>query len=294
MEVEMIINKKLLAGILGAFMTIVTITVPMDVYAAADDNSQKERMEARIKARDEAGVEVGEVANTTVQAGTIAASLHVEVLSEEQKAAIIGKICQQDTQTSGILASVTAAQCILESGYLGTSLAQEANNCFGMKATLSGNEWEGSTWKGEIYTKQTWEEYGGQSVTIMADFRKYDSIEESLADHSAYLLGAKNGESLRYAGLKGEKNYRTAIQIIKDGGYATDSRYVDKICSIIEKYNLTQYDQTEDVGGIYRVRKAWSNKDSQTGAYIDLETAKRECKEGYNVYDGVGNLVYEG
>lgn len=290
----MIINKKLLAGILGAFMTIVTITVPMDVYAAADDNSQKERMEARIKARDEAGVEVGEVANTTVQAGTIAASLHVEVLSEEQKAAIIGKICQQDTQTSGILASVTAAQCILESGYLGTSLAQEANNCFGMKATLSGNEWEGSTWKGEIYTKQTWEEYGGQSVTIMADFRKYDSIEESLADHSAYLLGAKNGESLRYAGLKGEKNYRTAIQIIKDGGYATDSRYVDKICSIIEKYNLTQYDQTEDVGGIYRVRKAWSNKDSQTGAYIDLETAKRECKEGYNVYDGVGNLVYEG
>jgi len=294
MEVEMIINKKLLAGILGAFMTIVTITVPMDVYAAADDNSQKERMEARIKARDEAGVEVGEVANTTVQAGTIAASLHVEVLSEEQKAAIIGKICQQDTQTSGILASVTAAQCILESGYLGTSLAQEANNCFGMKATLSGNEWEGSTWKGEIYTKQTWEEYVGQSVTIMADFRKYDSIEESLADHSAYLLGAKNGDSLRYAGLKGEKDYRTAIQIIKDGGYATDSRYVDKICSIIEKYNLTQYDQTEDVGGIYRVRKAWSNKDSQTGAYIDLETAKRECKEGYNVYDGVGNLVYEG
>ena len=290
----MIINKKLLAGILGAFMTIVTITVPMDVYAAADDNSQKERMEARIKARDEAGVEVGEVANTTVQAGTIAASLHVEVLSEEQKAAIIGKICQQDTQTSGILASVTAAQCILESGYLGTSLAQEANNCFGMKATLSGNEWEGSTWKGEIYTKQTLEEYGGQSVTIMADFRKYDSIEESLADHSAYLLGAKNGDSLRYAGLKGEKDYRTAIQIIKDGGYATDSRYVDKICSIIEKYNLTQYDQTEDVGGIYRVRKAWSNKDSQTGAYIDLETAKRECKEGYNVYDGVGNLVYEG
>jgi len=294
MEVEMIRSKKLLAGMLGVLVTIGTITVPMEVYATTDDTSQKERMEARIKAREDAGVEAGEVANTEVQTGTIAASLKVEILTEGQKAAIIGEICQQDSQTSGILASVTAAQCILESGYLGTSLAQEANNCFGMKATLSGNSWEGSTWKGEIYKKQTWEEYGGQSVTIMADFRKYGSLEESLADHSAYLLGARNGEVLRYAGLKGEKDYRTAIQIIKDGGYATDSRYVDKICNIIEKYNLTQYDQTGDVGGIYRVRKAWSNKDSQTGAYIDLETAKRECKEGYKVYDGAGNAVYEG
>jgi hypothetical protein len=82
----------------------------------------------------------------------------------------------------------------------------------------------------------------GHLYTITADFRKYPCIEDSIADHSAYLLGAKNGSVLRYAGLKGCADYRKAIQIIKDGGYATDTKYVSKICSIIERWNLTQYD----------------------------------------------------
>ena len=32
------------------------------------------------------------------------------------------------------------------------------------------------------------------------------------------------------------------MQIIKDGGYATDLGYVDKLCNLIERFNLTQYD----------------------------------------------------
>lgn len=63
-----------------------------------------------------------------------------------------------------------------------------------------------------------------------------------MSDHSAYLLGAMNGSKKRYAGLAGEKDYKKAIQIIKDGGYAISSTYVEKICSIIERFNLTQYD----------------------------------------------------
>lgn len=39
----------------------------------------------------------------------------------------------------------------------------------------------------------------------------------------------------------------TAIQIIKDGGYATDSGYVDKICGIIEKYELDKFDKNEEI-----------------------------------------------
>ena len=70
-------------------------------------------------------------------------------------------------------------------------------------------------------------------------------MEDSIADHSAYLLGAMDGSRLRYAGLKGEKEYKKAIQIIKDGGYATDTKYVAKICEIIERWNLTQFDVKE-------------------------------------------------
>lgn len=82
----------------------------------------------------------------------------------------------------------------------------------------------------------------GAYVTVTADFRKYPSVEKSIADHSAYLLGAKNGTKLRYDGLKGCTDYKKAVQIIKDGGYATSPTYVENLCSIIEKWNLTQYD----------------------------------------------------
>ena len=52
----------------------------------------------------------------------------------------------------------------------------------------------------------------------------------------------KNGNNLRYAGLKGCTDYRKAAQIIKDGGYATSRDYVEKLCSIIERWNLTRFD----------------------------------------------------
>ena len=90
-----------------------------------------------------------------------------------------------------------------------SELAQYANNCFGMKTSLSGNTWTGSTWDGKSkYTKKTNEEYQqGVLTEITADFRKYPCVEESITDHSAYLLGAKNGNKLRYDGIKGNTDY---------------------------------------------------------------------------------------
>jgi N-acetyl-anhydromuramyl-L-alanine amidase AmpD len=43
---------------------------------------------------------------------------------------------------------------------------------------------------------------------------------------------------------------------------------------------------------IYRIRKSWQEASSQIGAYSNLENAKKACKEGYNVYDSKGNIVY--
>lgn len=164
-------------------------------------------------------------------------------LKEEQVIAKVGPLFTADQKASGILASVSLAQFILESGYGKSELAQNANNCFGMKKSLSGNTWGGSVWDGtSVYTKKTQEYENGAYVTLTADFRKYPSVEKSIADHSAYLLGAKNGTKLRYEGLKGCADYRKAVQIIKDGGYATSPTYEEKLCSIIEKWNLTQYD----------------------------------------------------
>ena len=155
---------------------------------------------------------------------------------------LIAEAAQSDMKTSGILASVTIAQACLESAYGTSELAVMASNLFGMKATLSGNTWA-SEWDGSTYSKETKEQdSAGNEYTITAAFRKYQSLAQSIKDHSDYLLGAMNGNKLRYAGLSGCTDYRTAAQIIKDGGYATDTAYVDKLCAVIENNNLTQYD----------------------------------------------------
>lgn len=144
---------------------------------------------------------------------------------------------------SGILFSVTAAQMILESGYVKTVLAKSANNCFGMKKVLSGNTWE-SVWDGKSTVKIDTQEWDGKKmITVKADFRKYPCIEDSIKDHSAYLLGAMDGKKKRYEGLLKCKNYLEAITLIKNGHYATDPDYVAKISSIIQRYNLDRYDK---------------------------------------------------
>ena len=155
----------------------------------------------------------------------------------------VAPLAQADQKAHGILASITLAQAILESGWGRSELAVNANNLFGMKKSLSGNTWTGSTWDGKsVYSKETKEVYASGPATVQADFRAYKSWKESVGDHSAYLLGAKKGSALRYVGLKGCTDYRKAAQIIKDGGYATSPTYVEKLCSIIEEWKLTQYD----------------------------------------------------
>lgn len=153
-----------------------------------------------------------------------------------------GYLFTEDHKQSGILACVSAAQFILESGGLQSELAQNGNNCFGMKENLSGNTWDGSVWDGSVYTKETSEWVNNEYIMVKANFRAYPSIKESVADHSAYLLGAMNGDKKRYAGLKGCTDPRTALQIIKDGGYATSPDYVDKLMNVIEKYDLQKLD----------------------------------------------------
>lgn len=156
----------------------------------------------------------------------------------------IGPLFTKDQLQTGILASVSLAQFILESGWGKSKLTQNANNAFGMKKNLSGNTWPGSKWDGvkTIPMKTGEQTKDGKSYSIVADFRVYDCLQCSIGDHSAYLAGAKKGNALRYAGLKGCKNYKKAAQIIKSGGYATDTKYVQQLCKLIEQYNLTQYD----------------------------------------------------
>lgn len=156
----------------------------------------------------------------------------------------MGPIARANYQRTGVLASVTMAQAILESGWGQSALAENGNNLFGMKISLSGNNWSGSAWDGVNYYKKKTYEYSSRGrYTITAKFRKYSCIEDSVEDHSAYLKNAKNGSRKRYSGLTSTKSYKKQLQIIKRGGYATSGSYVNDLCKIIKKYKLTKWDK---------------------------------------------------
>lgn len=165
-------------------------------------------------------------------------------MSTAQFIAKIGPLAQADAKKSGVMASVTIAQAILESGWGKSTLAQKANNLFGMKTSLSGNTWAGSTWDGKSKYTITTAEYtsSNKKYYTSAAFRKYASIEKSIADHSAYLTHARNGSALRYKGLTAAKTYTKQLQIIKNGGYATSSTYVSQLCKVITTYKLNKWD----------------------------------------------------
>ena len=165
----------------------------------------------------------------------------------DERLSTIGEMAREDYRQTGVLASITAAQFICESGMMsgGSTLSNKYNNCFGIKASSSGYNWKDSTWKGKIATLKTQEEYKkGKLTTITADFRSYANVWESVQDHSAYLLNTlKDEENLRYPGIGKCRDPKKAIHIIKTGGYATSSTYESTILSIIKSYGLEQYDR---------------------------------------------------
>ena len=73
---------------------------------------------------------------------------------------------------------------------------------------------------------------------------------------------------------------------------------VEKLISIIERWNLTQYDAKDSGGEVirwYRVRKSWADAKSRKGAYKILDNAKKcaDQNPGYKVFDADGKVVYE-
>ena len=125
-----------------------------------------------------------------------------------------------------IPASITLAQGILESGNGNSKLAKEAKNHFGIKCHTQ--------WQGErVYHD---DDEKGEC------FRKYQYVETSYDDHSAFLTQRK-----RYAFLfnYSAKDYKRWAKGLKKAGYATDKKYPDKLIKIIEDYKLYEFDNVK-------------------------------------------------
>ena len=156
-------------------------------------------------------------------------------------------IAKDEMLQYGIPASITLAQGILESGAGRGELTRKANNHFGIKCHKS--------WTGErVYHD---DDEKGEC------FRKYKDPKYSFRDHSLFLT-----QRSRYQDLFTLKktDYKGWARGLKKAGYATDPKYPNKLISIVERYNLTQYD-TEVLGGEIRYPNNQKHKDDTIKTY---------------------------
>jgi len=174
----------------------------------------------------------------------------------------VAPMAQEDAKESRILASLTIAQAILESGDGNSSLTREGNALFGIKANKS---WRGRVWTGSII-----EYYDGMRTDITAGFRAYDTWQESIKDHSAFLI-----KSRRYQEVVGEKDYKKACRAIQAAGYATDPEYANKLMALIERNQLTKYDIEDLTNTVDEKLYEAVSKIIKFGVELDFNSWKR-------------------
>lgn len=128
----------------------------------------------------------------------------------------------KEMQRTGVPASITLAQGILETEAGQSDLVIRSNNHFGIKCKTS--------WTGEkVYHD---DDARGEC------FRKYDEAEDSYKDHSDYLRSQPRYASLFALDPMDYKSWATGL---KKAGYATNPKYAQILIKYIEKYNLGDY-----------------------------------------------------
>ena len=133
---------------------------------------------------------------------------------------------QASQKQTGVPASVTLAQAIIESGW-GDSHMGDAWNFFGIKA--QGDE--------PSVVVRTREVVGGKDVYINAKFRRFASMEDCFRAHGEFLR-----DNSRYAPAFRTTDAESFARAIHAAGYATDPHYSDALIGIIRENSLTKYD----------------------------------------------------
>ena len=128
-----------------------------------------------------------------------------------------------EMRRTGIPASITLAQGMLESNYGRSTLATKGNNHFGIKCH--------SDWKG----KKIYHDDNRKGEC----FRSYPTAEDSYRDHSDFLTtGSRYKDLFKLSST----DYKGWAHGLKKAGYATDPKYATLLISKIEDYGLHAYD----------------------------------------------------
>jgi hypothetical protein len=144
----------------------------------------------------------------------------------------VGAAAQSSRKSTGVPASVTVAQAILESDWGRSRLARMGNNLFGIKALGSVSGPAG------VVTLATWEHLASGDVIVQAPFKAYYTLEQSIDDHGRFFT-----RNRRYADALTVANDARAFAVaIQDAGYATDPNYASKLIGLMDRYDLYRFD----------------------------------------------------
>jgi LysM repeat protein len=123
---------------------------------------------------------------------------------------------------TGVPASITLAQGILESQSGESDLAKRSNNHFGIKCK---NDWTGE----KVYHD---DDEKGEC------FRSYPDPEQSYIDHSDFL---KSRPHYAFLFKLDPTDYEGWAKGLKKAGYATSPAYAQKLIDLITRYDLQDY-----------------------------------------------------
>ncbi len=153
---------------------------------------------------------------------SVALTANAQRISVEEYIEQFKDIAMNEMKRSGVPASITLAQGILESESGNSELVKRSNNHFGIKCK--------SNWSGESVTHD--DDAAGEC------FRAYTSADQSYRDHSDFLKVNK-----RYSTLFSldPVDYEGWAKGLKKAGYATNPNYPKLLIKYIEQYNLQQY-----------------------------------------------------
>jgi LysM repeat protein len=133
-------------------------------------------------------------------------------------------IAISEMKRTGVPASITLAQGMVESNYGRSRLATEAFNHFGIKCH---NGWTGATIRHD-------DDHRNEC------FRRYRNAQESFYDHSDFL---RTGSRYSFLFSLSPYDYKGWAHGLKKAGYATNPDYANMLIRKIEENNLILYDR---------------------------------------------------
>jgi len=144
------------------------------------------------------------------------------------------EIAMFEMNRTGIPASITLAQGLLESNWGRSELAVKSNNHFGIKCY--------GGWEGDSHYRHD-DEYNKFGKKKKSCFRAYESAEDSFYDHSEFLTDTKKKKRYGFLFELSSDDYKSWAKGLSKSGYATDPKYARKLIKIIEQHELDRFDQ---------------------------------------------------